>query len=321
MPDLAQENEMVATYIIQNNLWWIEYAGIDAFRMDTWAYSDKVFLDKWTDAILTEYPHFGIFAEVWDHGTATQAYFHGRTIMNKDFESKLPGLIDFQLYYAINATINDNFGWTDGVSKLYYTLAHDYLMSDAMYNVTFLDNHDLSRFFAVAGKDYRKFEIGVGLLMTLRGIPSLYYGTEILMADYDDGRGGGTVRKDFPGGWPEDQKSAFTGEGMGRLENNALLYVKKLAQYRLKTPALYQGKLMQFVPFDGVYAYFRYDDQQTVMVIVNTSDQPKTVDTKRFAERMDGFTKAVSVVSDLEITSLATLNLPAKSIQILELKK
>lgn len=320
MPDLNQENDFVANYLIQNNIWWVEHAGIDGFRMDTYAYSDAIFLEKWGKAILAEYPHLGIFGETWVHGTPTQAYFHGQTILDTDFDSHLPGLTDFQLYYAINAALNEPFGWTEGVAKLYYTLAKDYIYKDPTRNVLFLDNHDLSRFYSVVKEDMNKYKMGIGLLMTLRGIPCMYYGTEVLMKNDFDWGNHDSVREEFPGGWKDHEANKFTQAGRSKLENEAFDYVRTLANWRKNTPAVYEGQLMQFVPYDGVYVFFRYNADKTVMVVLNSNDKEMNLPTQKYAERMNGFTKATNVVTAETLNDLSTLVLPKWSISILELK-
>ena len=320
MPDLNQDNEYVATYLIQNNIWWIENSGIDGFRMDTYAYSDESFLEKWGEAILDEYPHFGIFGETWVHGTPTQAYFHGQTNIQSGFNSNLPGLTDFQLYYAINAALNEPFGWTEGVAKLYYTLAKDYIYKDASRNVLFLDNHDLGRFYSTVKEDIDKYKMGIGLIMTLRGIPCMYYGTEILMKNDFDWGNHDSVREEFPGGWKDNESNKFTKAGRTEQEQEAFEYVQTLAKWRQNAPAIHSGKLMQFVPYDGVYVYFRYHDDQTVMVVLNSNDKEMELDTKNYAERMNGFTKGKNVVTEKDINDLSKMALPAMSITILELR-
>jgi neopullulanase len=208
MPDLNQRDPLLARYLLQNNLWWIEEGGIDALRMDTWAYSDRGFLEDWSRAVRTAYPSLGLFAETWVHGSSVQAYYTGHTIMDKNFQPDMPGLTDFQLYYAIGEALNKPMGWTEGVNRLYLTLAKDFIYKDPSRNVVFLDNHDLSRFFGTVGRDMNKFKAGINWLMTVRGIPMLYYGTEILMGEIADEHGG-SVRKDFPGGWPGDSLNKF----------------------------------------------------------------------------------------------------------------
>lgn len=318
MPDLNQSDPYLATYLIQNNIWWIEYTGLDAFRMDTYSYSDPEFLTQWGQAIMEEYPQFFMFGETWVHGVGVQAFFNGQTNIDKDFNAHMPSLTDFQLYYAINDALNKEQGWTDGISKLYYTLAQDYLFKDPSQNVVFLDNHDLSRFYSVVGEDFDKYKMGIGWLMTVRGIPNLYYGTEILMKNYSDGHGG-SVREDFPGGWANDSVNKFTAADRNAQEQKAFEYVKKLANWRKSNPVVYAGKLMQFVPEDGVYVYFRYTDTEAVMIIMNTKEGGHDLAGLRYWEILGHYQNATDVVTGQELNSLNNFHLPGHSITILQL--
>ncbi len=319
MPDLDQTNQFLANYIIQNNIWWIEHAQIDGFRMDTYTYSDPEFLKTWEDAIFAEYPKFGMFGEAWVHGAPTQAYFHGNTIIDKPFKNDMPSLADFQLYYAINKALNEPFGWTEGVSRLYYTLAKDYLYKDPYQNVVFLDNHDASRYYSVVGEDIDKHKMGLAFLLTTRGIPCMYYGTEILMKNFSDPDG--KVREDFPGGWQNDAVNKFKKEGRNEQENDVFDYVKTLANYRKNNRVLQSGKLMQFVPNDGVYTYFRYNQNKTVMIVMNSNEKEIELDCAPFAERMDGFTNAKNIITDETVSDLKILKIPAETTLVLELQK
>ncbi|WP_375436750.1 glycoside hydrolase family 13 protein [uncultured Hymenobacter sp.] len=318
MPDLNQSNPLVATYIIQNNLWWVENTGIDAYRIDTYSYSDRNFLMQWGQAILDEYPQLGMFGETWVQGTAQQAYFARNILPSTDgFKSNLPGVTDFQLQYAINEALTKDAGWTEGISKLYYTLHDDWLYENPMRNVVFLDNHDMSRFYSVIGEDFAKYKMGLAWLLTTRGIPQLYYGTEVLMKNFSNPDG--KVREDFPGGFPGDKKNLFTSRSGQEAE--AFDYVSKLANYRRTHEFLHAGKLMQFIPDQGVYTYFRYSDAGTVMVMMNSNKEEKTVDMARFAERLNGFSSGVEVTTGAAIADLKTVKIPGRMAWVVELKK
>ncbi|NQX93167.1 MAG: cyclomaltodextrinase N-terminal domain-containing protein, partial [Flavobacteriales bacterium] len=195
MPDLNQKNPFLAQYLIQNSIWWIEEFGLDAFRIDTYAYPDQKFMSDLCGRIYEEYPDFSIFGETWVHGTAIQQWFTEGNYNGKEFSSNMPAVTDFQLYYAINDALTKNTGWAEGLNRLYYTLAKDYVYNHPEEQVIFLDNHDLSRFYSMIGEDDNKMKQGLGLLMTLRGIPCLYYGTEIKMKNFADPDG--KVRGDF----------------------------------------------------------------------------------------------------------------------------
>ena len=316
MPDLNQKNELLAKFLVQNSIWWIETTGIDSYRVDTYAYSDPEFMQKWANTIKKFYPSFNFFGETWVHGSPIQAHFTQNNNMNGDFNTELPAVTDFQLYYAINDALGKPQGWTDGVAKLYYTMTKDFVYEDPNRNVVFLDNHDLSRFYSMVGEDFDKWKMGIGWLLTTRGIPMIYYGTEILMTGHTDPDA--KVRTDYPGGWQEDQVDKFTAEGRSELENEAFNYIKKLADYRRKSKAIRNGKLMQFVPKDGVYIYFRYTDAQTVMIVMNTSEENSGLDLERLSERIRGYTEGRDVISGKE-TILEQLEVAPKSTAIFEL--
>lgn len=268
MPDLNQAEPHLARYLTQSYIWWVEYAGVDDFRIDTYSYPDQTYMRDLSAALLREYPGMNMFGEIWEHSVPIQSFFAGKTAARKDFDTRLPSVIDFQVYKAINEALTKPFSWTDGIAKLYYTLAEDYMYNQPLRNVNFLDNHDLSRFFSVVGEDERKFRMGVALLMTLRGIPSIYYGTEILMKGFSNPDG--LVRSDFEGGWKADNQDRFTDLGRNDAENRAHHFVRQLANWRKTTPAVQNGKTLQFIPEKGLYVFFRYDSKSSIMVVINT---------------------------------------------------
>jgi len=230
----------------------------------------------------------------------------------------LQGVTDFQALWGINEALNGKFGWTDGVVRLYNTLTNDYMYEDPTRNVVFLDNHDISRFYSVVGEDFDKYKSGIAWLLTTRGIPQFYYGTEILMKNYANPDG--LVRNDFPGGWPTDKVNKFSSAGRTEKENEAFNYVKKLANYRKNNEVLQTGKMMQFIPEDGIYVYFRYNNQKTVMVVMNGNTEAKTLGTDRFSEMILGRKAAKNVVSDELLADISQLKIPAKTTLVLELK-
>lgn len=319
MPDLNQKNEFVKNYLTQSHIWWIEYAGLDGFRLDTYAYNDPEFMAEWAKFIKAEYPRFTFFAETWVHGIPNQAFFTQGNTINRGFDTELPGVTDFQTLWGINETLNGKFGWNEGVNKLYTTIASDFMYQDATRNVVFLDNHDLSRFYSVIGEDFDDFKSGIAWLLTTRGIPQLYYGTEILMKNFSNPDG--LVREDFKGGWSGDKENKFTAQGRTPKENEAFNFVRTLANYRKNNEVLQTGKLMQYVPENGIYVYFRYNADKTVMIVMNTNDTVSDLSLKRFNERLDGFNSALNVITSQKINSLLTINIPAKTTLVLELQK
>ncbi|OYU54689.1 MAG: alpha-amylase [Chitinophagaceae bacterium BSSC1] len=317
MPDLNQNNPYVANFLIQHALWSVEMFGVDGWRIDTYIYNDLPFMNKCNKALTDEYPKITLFGETWVHGTASQAYFAQNT-MNVPFKSNLQGVTDFQtLFYGIFPAIKEKFGWTEGVNKLYTTLSNDFLYQDANRNCIFLDNHDLTRVYTEFGEDAEKVKMGIAWLLTTRGIPQIYYGTEVLMKG--EKNPDGYLRLDFPGGWEGDAKNAFTGQGLSEQEKSMQDYVKTLANFRKNSSAITKGKLMQYVPDDGLYVYFRYDANQTVMCVMNTSEKDKTVDFDKFAERTNGFKKAKNIINGASVSS--GFQIPAKRMWVLELSR
>jgi glycosidase len=273
-------------------------------------------MKQWTKSIMKEYPNFTIFGEVWEHGPAIQAKF-AKNIYKGNAEGAMPGSIDFELYYAINDALTKEFGWTEGAAKIYYTLSQDFLYENASKNVIFLDNHDLSRFTSMIDGNIDKFKSGIAFLLTTRGIPSIFYGTEILMKAWSNPDA--KVRIDFPGGWPKDSINKFKAEGRNVQENEAFNYIKKLAQFRKNCKAITEGKLTQFVPENGIYVYFRYHENQKIMVMMNTNNKSVEIGTKRFQEMLDNVQSAKNVITEESTQNLQNFKLKPNETVILEL--
>ena len=318
LPDLNLANPYMANYIIQNTIWATEQFGIDGWRVDTYKYNDENFLLKINNALAAEFPTLTGFGEVTSNTVVASAYFTKNNLITP-IKHNILGVTDFPVSGAMLAAMNEPFGWTNGVSKLYTTLAQDLLYKDPSRNCIFLDNHDMDRVFSVVGEDYGKLKMGLTWLLTLRGIPQLYYGTEILMKNFKN-PSDGMVRLDFPGGWDNDKENSFAAQGRQGKESEAFNYIKTLANYRKNSSALTTGKTMQYIPKDGVYAYFRYDTKQTVMVIANTGDKDADIAADHFRERTQGFGKMKDVISG-EVHDLKVFSLPAKTIGVYELMK
>ncbi|HEY4110131.1 alpha-amylase family glycosyl hydrolase [Puia sp.] len=318
MPDLNQDNASLSQFLIQHAIWCVESFGVDGWRIDTYMYNSLTFMNRCNNALLEEYPKLTMFGECWISGVAKQAYFARNTI-NTPFKSNLPGVLDFQcLFNGIAQAAKDTSASGGGVNQLYQTLADDFLYQNPAANVIFLDNHDMSRWFSQMDEDVAAQKIGLEWLLTERGIPQLYYGTEVLMAGISNPDG--LVRLDFPGGWPGDKRSAFTGEGLTENEKAVQYLVKKLGQYRLHSTALRTGKMMQYIPQGSLYVYFRYDAKQTVLCAMNTGNAPVTMDFGRFAERTKGFTQGVNVLTGDRHPLDQPAQLPGRSMWVLELQ-
>ena len=319
MPDMNQNNPYVANYLIQHAIWSVEEFGVDGWRIDTYVYNDLKFMNRCNKALMDEYPKLTMFGETWVHGVLNQSYLCQNNF-DIPFKSNLPATTDFQLlFYGIQPALNENFGWTDGVNKLYTTTAQDFAYKDPMREVIFLGNHDLARFYSVIGEDTTKYKMALAWLLTFRGIPQLYYGDEILMTGFTNPDG--NVRLDFKGGWVEDRENKFTKEGRTQKEDNIFQYVKRFANFRKNSSAITGGKLMQYVPVNGVYVYFRYDAKQTVMCVMNTSEKPATINLSKYAERIKGFTKAYDVATGVTFNLEPKLTLGEKYLLVMELQK
>jgi glycosidase len=320
MPDLNQKNPWLARYLIQNTIWWIEYSGIDGIRMDTYPYPDKDYMAEWVKTILDEFPSFNIVGEAWVPHIAMEAYWQ-RGFNGKDgYESHLPSVTDFQVHHTMRKALNEEFGWSSGVSAMYHLMAQDFLYSDPMLNVVFLDNHDTERYLSLVGEDRSKLKMALAFLLTMRGIPQVYYGTEILMSGFKD-PGDANVRKDFPGGWPGDPRDAFTAKGRTAAENDMFQFTRSLMQWRRTSTPIHNGKLMHFIPDDNTYVYFRYNDEGTVMVVVNASKESKNLSLARFNERLEGFRTWKNPVNAQTGVLGETLSVPGMTTLILDLQK
>jgi glycosidase len=319
MPDINQGNPYMANYLIQNIIWYIEKFGVDGIRIDTYTYNDQWFANRCNQAIMDEFPKMTMFGETRVFGVANQAYFN-QNVFTQPFKSNLQGSVDFQcLYFGIIPALTEPFDWTTGVNRLYYTLSSDFMNKDPMRNVLLLDNHDEPRFFSVVGEDVEKQRIGYEWLLTCRGIPQMYYGSEVLLKGFTNPDG--LVRSDFPGGWPGDKKNAFTGQGLTKDESDLQETVKKLANFRLHSSALKTGKLMHYIPVNGLYVFFRYNKDQTIMCVMNTCKKESQIDFRNYAERTGGFLKAENVLSGESLNTIRIVTIPAMRMWVLELKK
>ncbi|MDB5130867.1 MAG: Cyclomaltodextrinase [Mucilaginibacter sp.] len=240
MADMNENNPYVQNFLTQNHIWWVEYAGVDGFRLDTYPYNDPRYMAKWAADVKAEFPRLSIFGETLVWSAADQAYFTQGKTVNQGFDTHLPGVTDGVVKDAIYEALNGKENWTDGVNRLYAVMAQDFLYQDPTRNVVFLDNHDMSRVLSVVGEDINKYKSAMAMLMTLRGVPQMYYGDEILMKGISNPDG--LIRQDFPGGWDGDKTNKFTAAGRTEQENDAFNYVRKLANYRKNTMALQTGK-------------------------------------------------------------------------------
>ncbi|HEU0064710.1 MAG TPA: glycoside hydrolase family 13 protein [Flavisolibacter sp.] len=316
MPDLNQSNPFVENFLIQHAIWSVEEFGVDGWRIDTYIYVDPEFMNLCNQALIDEYPKMTMVGEAWVHGTANEAYFT-RNNLNTPFKSNATGVIDFQcLFDGIQPALAEH---SDGGEHLYQTLSNDFLYKNPLNNLIFLDNHDMTRVYSQVKEDINKLKMGIGWLLTERGTPEMYYGTEILLKGISNPDG--LVRGDFPGGWKEDKANKFTTEGRTEQENEVFNWTRTIANYRKHTGALKNGSLMQFIPEHGTYTYFRYNNDKTVMVVMNFTENERTILTDRFAERIAHYTKAKNIVTADVKDLKGEWQIPAKTIWIMELQK
>lgn len=319
MADVNQQDPLFAKYLIQNSIWWIEYAGIDGIRMDTYPYPDKNFMSQWCKELLTEYPRFNIVGEVWINDVAGTAYWQSGVKNADGYQSFLPSVTDFPLYFSMEKAFTEQAGWSNGLMRLHELLGRDFSYANPQTNVIFIDNHDTPRFFHTVGKDLNKLKMAWVFLLTTRGIPQLYYGTEILEdGDYSIHP---TVRRDFPGGWTGDAVNAFTGIGITPAQHDASAYLKKLLSWRKQKEVVHTGKLRHYIPKDNVYVYFRYNEQgEVIMVVLNGNDKPMSVATDRFREAMGAKKSAKNPLTGEVLNNLNKIEVAPFTALILELE-
>ncbi len=319
MPDLNQRNPLLADYLIQNAIWWTEYLGLAGIRQDTYPYPDKHFMTEWTRRIMREYPDFNIVGEEWSPNPAIVSYWQAGKDNHDGYVSHLPGVLDFPLQIALAGALTaDDPPWGSAWTPVYEMLGNDFLYPDPSNLVIFPDNHDMSRIYTQLGEDYDLYRMAIVYYLTMRGIPQIYYGTEILMS-HPGTDSHGVIRSDFPGGWPGDTVNAFTGEGLSAKARQAQAFMRKLLHWRKTADVVHTGQLMQFAPIGNVYTYFRYDDDDTVMVIFNRDTETQTLPTARFAERIGNGRTATDVISGKRFNLARDLVLEPRSVLLLEL--
>lgn len=319
MPDLNQRNPFMEKYLIQNSIWWIEFVGLEGIRQDTWPYPDKNMMATWTKQVLEEYPNFNIVGEEWSMNPAIVSYWQKGKNNADGYKCFLPSLMDFPLQNAVSKGLNEEESWGGGLVKIYESLANDFIYPNPDNLVIFPDNHDMSRFFVQVGEDIDLLKMGIAFFLTNRGIPQIYYGTEILMKHEGDHHG--DIRADFPGGWKGDKINAFTGVGLTDAQKDMQKYVAKIQNWRKTKDVAHNGKLMHFVPENGIYTYFRYNADEAVMVVLNKNELESTLTTDRFNEIISGYKSGRDIISSTQIPDISEIKVPAKSAMIIELKK
>ena len=316
MPDLNQKNPHVMTYLIQNSEWWIETVGIDGIRMDTYPYADAEGMARWMKTLGEEYPNFNVVGETWVTEPAyTAAWQKDSKISNSN--SYLGTVMDFSFYDKINqAKREDTDGFTTGMNRIYNNFVYDYLYPNPSSVMAFIENHDTDRFLG-NGKDSTALKQALAILLTVNRIPQLYYGTEVLMNGTKEVTDG-NVRKDFPGGFPGDERSAFTAEGRTRAENAMFTWLSKLLHWRQGNDVIVKGKQTQFIPYNGVYVVARQYNGKTVMTVVNGTRKQSALAVKRYAEVIGANTAATDVLTGKTVSLTDDVQLAPRDVMVLE---
>jgi len=318
MPDLNQKNPFLATYLIQNSIWWIEYAHLAGIRMDTYPYPDKYMMAEWNRSVLEEYPNFNIVGEEWTMKPGIISYWQKGQTNQDGYHGDLPSLMDFPLQNALVKSLTEPEGPKTGWIRLYEALAMDFLYPNPDNLVVFPDNHDMSRFFMQVGMDLNLFRLGMAYILTTRGIPQIFYGTEILMT-HKGSTGHGDIRKDFPGGRPGDSKNAFTGMGLSKKELETQNFMKKLLNWRKSNPAIHTGKLIHFAPENGIYVYFRVNKNKKIMVVLNKNKNIVHLNTSHFNEVLGNSSTGFNILTGETISLQKEITLKPVTPLIIEI--
>lgn len=315
MPDLNQRNKSMANYLIQNTLWWIEYSGISGIRMDTYPYPDMYFMNDWTKAVMKEYPNFNIVGEEWVLRPTIVSYWQKGKQNTNGYTSELKSVMDFPLQNALVNSLNDTESW----NAVYEELGQDYLYPDPKNLVVFPDNHDMSRIFTQLNEDEELLKLALTYIATIRGIPQIYYGTEVLMKNKGT-EDHGIIRSDFPGGWSNDQVNAFTGKGLSKPQLEIKNYIAKLFNWRKNNTIIHEGNLIHFATTNNVYVFFRYIENEKIMVVLNKDDDSMTINMKEYEEVLKGNLTGRDILTEKHFKDVNSLTITGKSALVIELE-
>lgn len=317
MPDLNLKNPLLFDYLKQVYIFWIEYVGIAGLRIDTYPYNDIQIAASFIRALRSEYPRMNVVGECWMNTSQEIAYFQSGNNNKDGFDSAMPSVMDFPLKVAFSKAFKEEEGWNSGMARFYMHYALDFAYANPFLLMNFLDNHDNDRYSILVQRDINKFKMALAKLITTRGYPQIYYGTEIML----DGLPGTYEGHRFkiPGAWKNDERDAFTAEGRTAEENEIFNYLRNLLHYRKNNPVLHWGKMKHFIPENGVYVYFRYNDNATVMVVTNNNNEVMDLNLQRFAEMFGGKKTAENIFDKTVVTLSGNITIPAKSVQIFEI--
>lgn len=321
MPDINQSNPLVLKYLTQNAIWWIEYAELGGFRVDTYPYNDKEAMAKWAKAITDEYPKFNIVGETWLSSAAQISAWQkdSKTGEAANYNSNLPSVMDFPLYDELPKAIKEKESWNSGMNRIYNSFTNDFLYPDINNLLVFFENHDTERWNEIFNDDPKAYKLAMTMISTVRGIPQIYYGTEIGMRGDKNKGGDADIRRDFPGGWKSDKQNAFNVASQTAQQKEFHSFTQKLLNWRKSKDVIHTGKTKNFVPQNNVFVYFRYNEKETVMVVINNNEKEEVLDLKRFSEAIKSSTIGKEIISEKEISLKDKLIVPAKTSMIIEL--
>lgn len=314
MPDLHQDHPVLKQFLIQYSIWWCEYAQLDGLRVDTWYYSDQNFMQEWLRAIRHYNSQLTIFSESWVQGCGVQAFFNAESYLGKN--PPLVSPIDFQVAFSMHEALTKPYSWDGGISRLHSTLSQDYLFRQPNQHLIFLDNHDMSRIYSILGEDLSKWKQAIAMLMTLRGIPSVYYGTEILMKNFSDPDG--KVREDFPGGWEGDSLSCFQTQNIPVDRKSAYQFFQQLAQFRKSRSHFFDhAQMIQWLPKNGLYACCRKTNDRLLLLMINTDKNPLEKDFNGLLPIQEGH-KVWDVIEQKSVHVSKKIKVPGNGLVLLE---
>jgi glycosidase len=317
MPDLNLDNPLVMDYLCQAYVYWIERIGIDGIRIDTYPYNNIFQAANFLKSIKNEYPKITIVGECWLKTPAEIAYYQSGTFNRQNFNSQIQSVMDFPLKDVFETALTEDDAWDKGLIKFYNHFALDFVYRDPNMLMNMIDNHDIRRYSVTVNRDLSVYKMALAMLATVRGYPQIYAGTEIMLTGGEDNYEG--TRFDFPGGWQDDKRNAFTAEGRTAEENEIFRYLQKLLFFRKSNSALQTGEMKQFLPQNGTYFYFRYDEKNIVMIAVNNAKEPKTVELERFNEMNILGAEAMEITTNQKYKLDKTLTIPPKTVLVLNI--
>ena len=319
MADMNLDNPYLLRYFQQWAIWWIEYSNLDGFRVDTYPYNEKMPMSEWCKAVMEEYPNFNIVGEVWTSSIPQLAYWQGGNYNKDGFNSNLKSIMDFPLHDAMRSAMTEsgNAGWGQGMTRVYDVVSHDFVYHDLSNMMIMAANHDTDRIADVCEGDVRKMKIVHTLLCTMRGMPQMLYGDELMFRSSDRSKGHPTLRVDFPGGWADDSVNLFDRAQHKGDQKELFDFTRHLMNWRKSKEVIHSGKTLHFIDRDNTYAFFRYNDESVVFVYINNSNGTKRVPWSRYSEISAGLGEGRDVISGKSV-DMANMSVEPMSVLVVE---